>query len=72
MAVSDQASDNVDESIDRAAMARMLDLRNVLELINDAFNDGSFSKQKLVHPGHQAVLHVLSEFGNELEVECLQ
>jgi hypothetical protein len=72
MAVSDQTSNSVDESVNRAAMASVLDLRNVLELVDRAFNDGPFSKKELIHPGHQTVLHILSEFGNEPQVESLQ
>ena len=43
MAIGDQASNDVDETVDWAAMTRMLNLRDVLELIHDTFNDGSFA-----------------------------
>jgi hypothetical protein len=72
MAVSNQASNNIDESVDRAMVASMLDLRNIFELVNHTFNDGTFSKQELVHQRHQTVFHVFSEFCNELEVKDLQ
>jgi hypothetical protein len=38
MAISDQPSQHIDNEIDRRTMVRMLDLRDVLELINDAFD----------------------------------
>ena len=43
MTVVNQPGDQVDEKIDRAAMARMLNLADVLELIIDRFDDGSFA-----------------------------
>ena len=69
MAISDQASDQIDEGIDRTAMAGMLDLRNVLELVNDTLDDGSFSQQQLVDQANETVLHVLPDPGDQLEVE---
>jgi len=72
MAIGDQASNNGNERVDRAAMASVFDLRNVLELVNHAFNDGTCTKQEVVHPRHQSVVHLLAEFGNELKVESLQ
>jgi hypothetical protein len=72
MAIGDQASHNVDETVDRTAMTSMLNLRDVLELIDDAFNDSPFAQEQFVHPGQQAVLHVLSEFGDELHAEGVE
>ena len=48
MAVSDQARDQVDKSVHRAAVASVLNLRNVLELINDTFNNSPFSKKEFI------------------------
>lgn len=52
-------------------MASVLDLRNVLELVDYTFNNGPFSEKEFVHQGHQAVLHILPGFCDELEVEGL-
>ena len=41
--ISDQACDQIDKEIDKIAMPEMLDLRNVLKLVIDGFNDRAFS-----------------------------
>ena len=43
MAVDDQPCDQVDQEVDGTAMARMLDLRDVFELISDGLDDGSLA-----------------------------
>lgn len=50
-------------------MARMLDLGDVLELVDDAFDDGPMAQEDAIGHGHQAVLHVIAQFGDELDVE---
>ena len=52
MTVSNQAAQEVDAEVDGATMARMLDLRDVLELVNDRFNDGTFASEQLVSEPH--------------------
>ncbi len=52
-------------------MARMLDLGDILELIIDGLDQDSFAEQELIGHHHQAVLHVLAEFGNQVEMEIL-
>ncbi len=37
--VSDQSANDIDQAVDRAAMAGMLNLRDILELVNDGFDD---------------------------------
>ena len=49
MAIGDQASNDIDETVDWAAMARMLNLRDVLELIDHAVNDGASAQEQLIH-----------------------
>jgi hypothetical protein len=39
MAVGNESGDQMNDKIDGAAMSRMLNLGNVLELINNGFND---------------------------------
>ena len=50
-------------------MTRMLDLRDVLELINDGLDDRSAAKQNAITPGHQLILHISAQLGNQLNIE---
>ena len=43
MAVGDQPCDQVDQEVDGAAMAGVLNLTDVFELIIDGLDDGSFA-----------------------------
>ena len=45
-------------------MARMLDLRNVLQLVNDRFDNRALAKQQTVIQGHQALFHIALELGD--------
>lgn len=48
MAASNEPRDQVDQEIDGAAMAGMLNLTDVFELIRDGFDDGAFAEKELV------------------------
>jgi len=50
-------------------MARMLNLRNVFELVDDGFHDGPLAKEEFVHQRHEHIFHIGSNSGNELDVE---
>ena len=52
-------------------MTRMLDLRDVLELINDGLNDCSAAQQNTITPSHQLVLHILAQLGDQLKIKHL-
>ena len=67
MALGDQACDQVDQKVDGAAMAGMLDLRDVFELISDGLDDGSFSEQEFVRPVEQSVVHLFAQLGDEVQ-----
>ena len=43
MAVSDQAANQIDAEVDGTAMAGVLNLGDVLQLIGDGLNDGTFA-----------------------------
>ena len=43
MAIGDQTGQDVDEAIERTAMPGVLNLRNILELIDDTFDDGTLA-----------------------------
>ena len=44
MTVSDQTTNEINQKVDRVAMAGVLDLRDIFELVNDGFDDGAFAK----------------------------
>ncbi len=49
----------------------MLNLRNVFQLVDDGLNDGSSTQQQCVGCGHQTMLHVASELGDQVNAESL-
>jgi hypothetical protein len=72
MAIGNQAGNDIDETMDWAAMAGMLNLRDIFELIYDAFDDGPFAQEQFVDPREQAVFHVFLEFGDKLDTQRLE
>ena len=58
----------VHDEVDRTAIAGVLDLRDVFQLVDDALNDGPLAEQELVTPVHQLVFHVGLEFGDQFDV----
>ncbi len=48
-------------------MTRMLDLRNILELVNNGFDNCSFVQQEFIRKVHKMILHVFAQPGDELE-----
>ena len=44
----------------------MLNLRDVLQLVNDGFDNGAFAEQETVAQRHQSLFHIAFEFGDEL------
>src|SRR5690242_19400353 len=71
MTVGDQATHQVDQEVDRRAMARVLDLRNVLELIDDRLDNRSFAQKQLVKQRQLSSLHVLTTCCDQLDTELL-
>ncbi len=51
-------------------MTRMLNVADVLKLIIDGLDDGSFAKQQLVGQREQTILHLFTKFGNKLNCLC--
>src|SRR5512145_328376 len=72
MAIGDQASNDIEETVDRATMASMLNLGDVFKLIDNAFNDGSFAQEELVYQRQQAIFHVFAKLGDELHAKGLK
>mgnify|MGYP001824657640 CR=1 FL=1 len=69
MRIGDQASQHIYKIVYRTTVTRMLNLRDVLELIDDGFDDGPFTKQDLVSHGHQAIFHVAAQLCDQLKIE---
>jgi len=67
MAVGNESGDQMHDNIDRTAMARVLNLRDILELVDDRLDDGSFAHQQFIRKVHEMVLHVFAQPGNEVE-----
>ena len=45
----------------------MLDLRNVLELVVDTLNEGTFAQQEPIHDRHDLRFHISFQGGDELK-----
>ena len=67
VAIGDEAGEQMDEEIERTAMARVLDLADVLELIDDRLDQGAFAQEELVGGVEETGVHVLAERGDEDE-----
>ena len=48
MAVSNESGDQVHHEIHRTAMTRVLDLRNILELVENGLNNRALAQQQFV------------------------
>jgi hypothetical protein len=67
MTIGDESCDQIDQEVDGTAMARMLDLAAIFELIRDGLDDGAFAQEELVRPLEQAVVHLLTQLGDEVQ-----
>jgi len=72
MAIRNQTTQHKDKEIRNTTMARVLDLRDILELTNNTLDDRSLVEQDAVGHGHQLVFHVHAQFANQLEIEPLK
>ena len=48
MAIGNQSTQDVDKAVDWRTVARMLNLRTVLQLVNDRFDDGALAEQQTI------------------------
>lgn len=71
-AVGNQATHQIDEEIHWAAMARVLNLRDIFELVNNCLNNGAHPQQNLIEDRHEFVFHVRFDANDELKVEIAQ
>ena len=60
MGGSKQPTNQMDGKIGGAVVTRVLNLGNVLELVNDRFNTGSFAEQELVGKVHEMIFPVFT------------
>ena len=67
MAVSNQPSDEMDDKIGWAAVTRMLNLRDILDLVDDRLNDGPFAEQQLIGKEHEGILHILAQSRDKMK-----
>ena len=65
--VSDQATDHIDHEVGEAAVTGVFNLRDIFQLVNDGFDDGTLPLPEFVSHVHQAVFHVGFELGDELD-----
>jgi hypothetical protein len=47
-------------------LTRMLDITDTLQLVVNRFNNRSFSQQDTIIEGHEAIFHVTSNTGHEV------
>jgi len=66
ISVGDQCGQQIDNEVGHAAVARMLDLTNVLELTIDCLAQRSLAQEYFVEHRHQLVLHILLDLGVQL------
>ncbi len=66
MAISNQSAENIDKAIDWRTMTRMLDLRNVLQLVDDGFDNRALVKGQTVIERHQSLFHIALELRYEM------
>ena len=65
--IGNQTRQEIDEEILEAAMAGVFDLRDILELINDALDQGAFAQEKPIYQRQQARLHIALECRDQLD-----
>lgn len=58
--VGKESCDEIAKKVGETAMAGMLNLRNVFELVDDGFDNGPFAQEQLVEVGQQ--------FGDQVEI----
>lgn len=67
--IGNQTANDVHKAISRAAVTRMFNLRDVLDLVNHRLDDRTLASEHLVIQSHQMVLHIASRFGKELNIK---
>ncbi|GHO62818.1 hypothetical protein KSC_017100 [Ktedonobacter sp. SOSP1-52] len=61
MAVGNEPGNQMNHKIGGTTMTRMLDLRNILELVDNGLDNRPFAQQELVRQMHEPVFHVFAQ-----------
>ena len=61
MAISRETSEQVHAKVDGAAVTRVLDLADVLDLVDDGLNERAFAQEQLIGETQESVAHVLAQ-----------
>jgi hypothetical protein len=72
MTIGNQACQDVDKAVNRTAVRRVLNLRDILELIDHTFDDGTFAQQEFIDKWHKAVFHVAFEACDQVHTQGRQ
>jgi hypothetical protein len=67
VAIDSKASVQMHQEVDGTAVAGGRDLTDILELIDDGLDEGAFAQEQLVGEGHEDVVHVIAQFGDQQE-----
>lgn len=59
MTIRNQSTDQIDEKIGDTAMAGMRDLRDILQLVIDGFDDRPLAQQQFLFQFHQPIFPIL-------------
>jgi len=64
--VGNETSQQMDQEVEGTAMACMVDLTDVLELVIDALDESALPQQQLIGVDQQAFTHIRAHFGDEV------
>ncbi len=67
MGVGDKPSDQVDHEISNAAMAAVLNLGNIFELIMNGLNKRAPAQQEFIEQRQEPITHIFANGGYQLE-----
>ena len=70
--IGNQSANEIDQEVDGTAMAGMLDLRDILELVNDGLHHRTFSQQELISQKHQHIFHIGTDACNQLHIKSAE
>jgi len=66
MGVGNQATHHIHHEIQWTTIPGMLNLRDVLQLVNNRFHNGSLALQQFVGHVHQPIFHAPLQFGHQV------
>src|SRR5215471_15588323 len=63
VAVGDERGQQLDQAVERTALARVFDLADVLELIDKRLDNRALAQQQRIRDRQQPGAHILAQFG---------